>query len=651
MAPLLRLLAALTLLSLPAFAAEADHPPVLFREPLSPRNASYRIEVSLDADAHELRGTETIRWRNLTGVPATELAFHLYMNGFANDATLFMKESGGGHRGFRFDEQNLGYVVVSSLAFVEGGREIPLKQGFPGPDRTVMRAALPAPVPPGGEIEVRASFEVKLPKVFARTGWAGRFHMAGQWFPKLGVWEGAKGWNCHSFHYASEFFSDFGVYDVAIDVPDDYVVGATGVVWAERPGKPGRKIVLCHAEDVHDFAWTASPLFVERLETWRGVTLRVLMQPENTSSVRRYFDAARRALEFLDRSVGAYPYSVLTIVDPPAEGQGAGGMEYPTLVTGLASPVIPGRVRLPELAVVHEVAHQYWYGMSASNEFEEAWLDEGIATYCEMRTVDAWFGADRSLFEGVLGFSLGDLAMQRIGYLFAADAATVLRRSWDYPDFGVYGSMSYCKPAVLLATLERLHGTPAVDRLLRDFFAEARFRHPTTGDFLAVVRAVMGEPAEGLARRLLETTDTVNHRVLAVRNAKDGPLEGYDFSTTPPAFVEGGKKGKDVEPPLEAEVWVVRDGALVLPVEVRVEFSDGSSRTEAWDGVETPRVFRYPGKKATSVEIDPEEQVVLERYRLDNGWRDERNPRAASALAARARRALEAFFSALLAAS
>jgi hypothetical protein len=631
-------------------AVGAEGPPVLFPEPLSPRNASYEIAVRLDPTEHTLKGEETIRFRNATQEPVPDLMFHLYMNAFADAGTVFMRESGGRHRQFRFDDASWGFIVVSSLRVVDGSREIPLRQEFPGPDRTVMRARLPAPVPPGGEIEARAAFEVRLPKVFARTGWAGRFHLVGQWFPKLGVWQGERGWNCYPFHYASEFFSDFGTYDVRIDVPEDEVVGATGVVWSERKGSPGRKTIFCRAEDVHDFAWTASPRFVERTERWHGVDLRVLMQPENVASIPRYLETAKRSLDFLARTLGPYPYSVLTLVDPPSGGEGAGGMEYPTLVTGASSPLFPRAFRLPEAAIAHEIAHQYWYGMSANNEFEEAWLDEGLTSYCEMRILDGWLGADRSILGGLLGFSVGEISVQRAGYLASADAAPVRRKSWEYPSYEVYGAMSYDKPSLILKTLEGLYGTEATERLLRTFFERARFRHPTAEDLLGPARDVLGVRAESLMRALLDGTDTVDFEVLSATNREKEPLRGYDLSKSPPALVPGSKEAAAKGGGTDAEVWIGRAGGVALPVVVRITFADGSVRDETWDGQESPKVFRYPGRKVAAVDVDPERRIALERYRLNNGWRAEEDAAPAADLAARLRWAFEALFSAILAA-
>jgi len=111
-----------------------------------------------------------------------------------------------------------------------------------------MRATLLQPVPPGGEVELSVAFEDKLPKVFARAGYAGQFHMraSGSQVGRLRTGEGLE---LPPIPLNSEFYSDFGVYDVAVTLPDDFIVGATGVAWRETKAG-GKKTVFLHAEDV-----------------------------------------------------------------------------------------------------------------------------------------------------------------------------------------------------------------------------------------------------------------------------------------------------------------------------------------------------------------------------------------------------------------
>lgn len=634
---------ALVLLS--GVAAAAQAPPVLFQTPMSPRNANYAIEVSLDAGKHLLKGRERIRWRNITDQPASDAWFHLYLNAFANDQSVFIKESGGQLRRDQFDKKHWGYCEVLSIARVDGPSAVPLAQEFPRDDRTVMRVALAAPVPPGGEAEFEVVFESQLPKVFARSGFAGTFNMAGQWFPKLGVFQGARGWNCHEYHANSEFFSDFGVYDVSVTVPASYVVGATGVLWREVK-KGDTKTVDFHAEDVHDFGWTASPDFIDRTETFDGVRVRVLMQPGNRGDIPRYMEAARHTIECYARWIWKYPYPQMTIVDPPQNGTGAGGMEYPMLITADTSPFIPRSLHLAEMVVVHEFGHNYWYGMEANNEFEEAWLDEGINSYYETRIMDDWFGPDRSMVDGLLGFYAGDVAMQRIQYMVIPDMDPVVQYAWKYASTASYSTMSYSKPVMLLKTLEGILGQKKMDEVMKAFFMEVKFTHPTTEDFLRIVSRAAGQDLDPVLRPMLFGTGTVDFKVARVSSVLRGEPKGLDLTKTPPVpFEEKAKPGKPKDGAkaakskleYDSKVVVQRKGELVLPVDVRVTFSDKSTKLEHWDGQGRYITFKYSGPKVERVIVDPDGKVPIDLSRLNNGWMSAPDHAPAGSLAGRVR--------------
>src|SRR4029453_16635761 len=207
-------------------------------------------------------------------------------------------------------------------------------------DRTVAEVLLPRPVGPGETISVAIDFLSRLPKISVRTGYRDDFFFVVQWFPKIGVFE-ENGWNCHQYHATSEFFADFGNYDVSIDVPARYrgKVGATGRRVETRETSSGRILYRFQQDGVHDFAWTADPNFVVLEDIFRepGVgdaKLILLLQAEHGSQAERHFRAAKAALSGYGRILGSYPYPTLTIVDPPWNARGAGGMEYPTLIRG-----------------------------------------------------------------------------------------------------------------------------------------------------------------------------------------------------------------------------------------------------------------------------------------------------------------------------
>src|SRR5262249_20709353 len=232
-------------------------------------------------------------------------------------------------------------------------------------DETVMEVPLASPVPPGATATIAIVWTAHVPRTFARTGAVGNFFFVAQWFPKLGVLQD-EGWNCHQFHAGTEFFSDYGVYDVSLTLPSGWPVGATGVE-REHRDEGGQTTHRFYQDDVHDFAWTTSPDYVvhtARFEhpTLPPVEMRLLLQPEHESQAGRHFDATRTTLKYYGEWFGPYPYGHITIVDPAFQS-GAGGMEYPTLFTAGTRWLAPARVLTPEGVTVHEAGHQFWYGI------------------------------------------------------------------------------------------------------------------------------------------------------------------------------------------------------------------------------------------------------------------------------------------------
>src|SRR5260221_10495381 len=227
-------------------------------------------------------------------------------------------------------------------------------------DETVLSAPLPQPVMPGDSATIEVTWTAHVPRTFARTGAIGNFFFIAQWFPKLGVLQDA-GWNCHQFHSGTEFFSDYGVYDVSLTLPKAFVAGATGVLRGTRDNADGTATHRFYQEDVHDFAWTTSPDYLERTARFEHATLppvdiRLLLQPEHSGQAERHFDATRAALKYYGEWFGAYPYGHITVVDP-AYRSGAGGMEYPTLLTAGTNWLAPVHTDDPEDVVVHEAGH------------------------------------------------------------------------------------------------------------------------------------------------------------------------------------------------------------------------------------------------------------------------------------------------------
>jgi hypothetical protein len=352
---------------------------------------------------------------------------------------------------------NWGWIDVTSLK-IKDGEDLTGKIKFIHPDdnnnddQTVISVPLIKPVLPGQTITLLINFNTKLPKVFARSGFSDNYFLAGQWFPKIGVYEKAGeryavkgGWNCHQYHANSEFYADFGAYNVDITVPKNYKVGAVGVQQNEKQNSDGTKTLTFHAEDVIDFAWTAAPRFKIAEAKWKNVKIKVLLQPEHYSQADKHINSVINALEYFDKYLGKYPYPNVTIVDPPMRASGSAGMEYPTFFTAGCMWGMPSGIKFTEVVVVHEFGHNYFMGMLATNEFEEAWMDEGFNTYYETRIMDNYYGKNTSGIN-LFGLRMGDGEFLRDNYTGMRNPkiAPDFQYSWQYTNGG-YSDITYSK--------------------------------------------------------------------------------------------------------------------------------------------------------------------------------------------------------------
>jgi Peptidase family M1 domain len=472
-------------------------------QPLSTRVTAYNIEAKLDTNNKTLDATETITYKNLTGQPLNTFPFHLYLNAFRPEST-FSREThfNGGIRDNESDnsypDEKLGSVTISHID-AEGTdgikTDLTPTLHFIAPDdnnaddHTVAEITLPHPLAPNDSITFHIAFHDKFPLSVARNGYKRDFIMGGQWFPKPGVfWHGA--WNCHQYHATTEFFSDFGTFTVHLTLPRRFVVGASGVPTGETTDANGNKTVSFYGEDIGDFAWAASPNFTVTdgifLSSMGPVQIHVLALRAHPRAGPRYLSIIQKTMQEFDNRYGPYPYKIVTVIDPEP-GSEIGGMEYPTLFTGDTAWFEP--THLTEITAMHEFGHQYWYGMVATNEFQDAWLDEGINSYSEVKVLDAILGRNTSLFDRPYA-NAGDYEEQRLGYLSRPDFDPVTRWAFKFRDSDSYGGVTYGKTATLLQTLEGLVGRDTMDEAMRTWFMRFRFTHPTSEDFLRTIEEV-----------------------------------------------------------------------------------------------------------------------------------------------------------------
>jgi len=598
-------------------------PPVatLADKALSERVVDYQIDARFDATKHALDGTEVLTYRNLTGQPQDTFPFHLYLNAFKPTST-FMREERRDHSDFEWKDKYKASAEVKSLDVVGMG-DLSSQIKFIAPDdgnsddRTVFQVKLPRAIAPGESVQFRIVFHDQFGQVFARTGYKRDFIMGAQWFPKVGVWwQGA--WNCHQFHANTEFFADFGTFDVKLTVPQNEVVGASGVQVDEVKNADGTKTLTFRGEDIHDFAWTAQPTYHVVEDTFLGsmgpVKIRLLLQPGHMDQAGRHLHIMQETLKRFDQWYGPYPYKQITVVDPA--DLRAGGMEYPTLFTGDTTWWMPEGLHFTEIVVEHEFGHQYWYGMVATNEFEDAWLDEGINSYTECKILDDIFGQDKSLMD-LWGLTESDDASERNGYIAAADLDPMSRFAYQYINGSSYGGITYGKTATVLLTLEKVIGEETLRRALHTYFLRYRFTHPTQEDFLKTVEEVSGQSLRWYFDQAVYGTQVLDYEI---RRANSDRLDWY--LKDPPKE----KKGETV---YRTQVQVHRKGDFVFPVDVVIKFDNGESVTEHWDGKDRWVRYTYDKKaKLVSAELDPGTAVRLDRNFFNNSYVEQGDTRA-----------------------
>lgn len=581
----------------PAFAQViAPAPPTIPAGPTENAEvdvASYDLDARWDAATNQITGTATITYRNTSSDTLAEVWLKLYLNAFRDDQTQWMREATGAHRGSSYDPDRPGWIRLDSLRLVDTGEDV--LPGTVDPASTVLRVPLPAAraVGPGESLRIDVAWTSQLPRVFARTGVAGDFVMAGQWYPKLAVYDRGA-WDTEEWHANSEFFADFGAYTLALTVPTSYVTGATGSRDAATNNPDGTTTHRFWAASVSDVAWTAWPEYriATKAVQAAGQTVELeLLAPRtmSTSHDDRFFVAAQQSLEHLGTWFGPYPWPKLTLVAPPAEAEGAGGMEYPMFVT-LSEPVplafgLERGLREIEVVTIHEIAHQWVPLQVATNESREAWLDEGFADYATMRVLDQMYPTDRSLID--LGpLRMGYETVQRVQYLMEGVGQPLALPSWQYPDFLTYGSTVYSKGSLAFLTLEGTLGEARFLAAMRGYFDQWRWQHPTSADLQRSLEAGTGEQLGWFFEPLVFGTGRVEYRV-GDASARQARIE--------------------------------RVGDVVMPVDVAITYADGRSERRTWDATGQTFTIVASDGDLQRIQIDPDAAIRLEANTLDNG--------------------------------
>jgi hypothetical protein len=495
------------------------------------QETNYSIDVALDDKQHVLTGQEELTYVNHSPSSLSYIWFHLWPNAYRDNTTAFARQQlRSGFRTFQFAKaEQRGFI--DGLDFKVNGVASKLEFDPNNPD--IAKLVLPRPLAPGASATITTPFRVKIPDSFSRFGHVGQSYQVTQWYPKPAVFD-RKGWHQMPYLDQGEFYSEFGTFDVRITLPANYTVGATGVL--QNPDEQARLDQLAAAtalkktqqdfgEDVsfpasasetktlryvqdrvHDFAWFADKRFNVlksgvTLPSGKQVTSWVMFTNKEAEKWVKGLQEVNDALTYYSQWVGEYPYASATAVDGALSA--GSGMEYP-MVT----------VTMPA-AIVHEVGHNWFYGILASNERDFPWMDEGVNSYVENRVAErdnptagqfdfltkVPFLAHTFDIDGLDATALNQVSYQMM-------ASRGLDQPVSGPTSAAFGRLNYAtivygKTASLLKYLAGYLGQEKFDAAMQAYYQRWQFRHPYPEDMETVFEEVSGQKLDWFFKDML----------------------------------------------------------------------------------------------------------------------------------------------------
>jgi peptidase M1-like protein len=567
------------------------------------QRADYRIEATLDPASHELRGRETIHYVNRSPDPLPYLWLFVEQNICApGSVTNQLDQPPLVFLGSTFDFSCKGFAGGLTLDHVRlGARNLAVTV-----TGTTMRIDLPRPLAAGRFLDLDIGWHFTVPDYGAgRMGRDGTLYELGQWYPRLVVYDDVRGWNHEPYIGGGEFYLEYGRFDVALTVPADYIVGATGVllnpaevltatqrarlararsssapvaiITAEEAGQAGgraggqagrrsggTRTWRFSADSVRDFAFGAAPDFRWDASAYRTTLVHTLYRP----SAPEWEEAnrmVRDAVEYYSEQWYPYPYPHITSIEGPIEG-----MEYPMITF---DPRAPSREER-QWVLAHELGHQWMPMIVGSNERLYPWMDEGFNTFIDLGNAARYFK----------GTPYGDSIEVHPLHLYPDHAIAdreqpLISRPVEGHDLFWTG---YQKPALMMQTLRyEVLGKERFDYAFRQYLRAWAYKHPTPADFFRLMRDASGMDLDFFWRDWIYTTARLDQAVDSVGTA------------------DGARK-----------VFLSNRGTMTLPLEMDLTYADGTTErvrlpVEMWNL--GPR-FAYRvrgGRQVTRVVVDP----------------------------------------------
>lgn len=528
------------------------------------QEANYKITATLNDKKHELAATLELDYKNNSDGPLSILYLLLPANAYGSQRSAFAKQQleKGKTRFYFADPKDMGNF--SDLNIQVDGKRVEVEIDRNNPD--VAKVKLARAISAGASVKITTPFLYKIPAIFSRGGHAGQQYLMTQWYPRVAVYD-RDGWHPQPYLDQGEFYAEFGNFDVTLTLPENYIVGATGVLEtaserdflskkaADTEGsllikneklkikngatttsdkakvssgvdsfpKSSERLKTIHyvAEKVIDFAWFADKRFMvlrgdTALASGKKVDVYTYFAPKFAQMMAKSAFFAKRSIAFYSEHVGEYPHPQASVVMAD-EGFG-GGMEYP-MITVLNGEYDPKTL---DGLIAHELGHNWFQGILASNERDHAWLDEGLNTYHEHFYTTGYYGNPSLVDNGVPSFFVknsdvteGDIFTQ-IPIFERRDQAP--ETPSDDLTTGNYGVSAYAKPGLALGVLAKHLGQDKFEELMKKYFIDWQFKHPQPSDFRKIWEAdsVNIGPLSWFFDGIINSTDRVDYKITAL---------------------------------------------------------------------------------------------------------------------------------------
>ncbi len=577
------------------------------------QDVHYKINAKIDEKTHIIHGQEELTYWNNSPDTLTKVYFHLYQNAF-QPGSYYSNLWKNNKRPLRFGpyEKKGWGTEVDSLRV--NGRQVKTTL-----DNTVLKVQLPEPLYPGDSIQFNMDFRTYFDDegimrrrmnmfsvysldTFGKERQVRRFkHYNGvHWYPRIAVYDRKFGWTTDQ-HLDKEFYGDFGTFDVSLTFASNYVVGATGYLQNRSEVMPNElrqkldisnflgkdnsipvpavveykpnetKTWKYHAENVHDFAFTADPTYRMDSAKWNGIKSLALVQQTNVSGWDNAAEYTKKLIKKYHNQLGAYEYPKMIVADA------RDGMEYPMLT--LDSREDPGYRDL----LAHEVVHNWFFGMLGNNETYRAAMDEGFTQFSSTWALEQIEGeymprkkidnAYKKMFRDSLRVKDSEIYY---GYMLTSILGRDHKLNTHSSDFngalrhgGGYGSVYY-KFGAMLYNLQYVLGDSLYWEAMRHYVEQWKMGHPYFEDFRNSIIRYTDVDLNWFFDQWLETTKKIDY---AVKSVKKGDKEDQyiitferkgemqmpiDFTVTD----QNGKKHKFHIP----NTWFVKNtDAKVLP--------------------------------------------------------------------------------------